>query len=427
MERIYIGVLGLGNIGSALVERIEESKEKIRKLFSIELIIKRIYVRDVNKKRDICVDNLPLTTSIEEVINDTEIDIICECMGGNGAELTYKFIKQSILEKKGIVMSSKKVLSLHGLDLLKIAEHMNVDLKYDATVGGGIPVAKIIETSFWGDKIVSAFGIVNATSNFICSEMFEKHMTIDQALEIAVEQGYAENDPSEDIDGYDALYKASVISMFCFGKSFDIKSAVHHSINELQLSDVIDLQEIGYSIKPIFYIEDCDETLNYYIGPSVIPTSISLGGICENNNIICFNGNLVGQLGFIGQGAGKEPTACCMFDDLINLIVNRRRKTTFSSSKMNQFKTLRERKDSYYLHIRVPDVPGEISWISKICSDEKVNIDKIVTKGKTAGLYDVFLFISCQNKSEIPLTKLLFRFKQMDVETKSILPCFHEF
>ena len=245
MKTVGIGILGLGTIGTELVRVILKNKPRIQDFYGIDLQIKGIYVRNLEKKREIDTEDLPLTDRAEDIIEDDSVDLVCECMGGSGTEVTYPLIRKALELKKNVVMSSKKVLAIYGLDLLELARKKKAVLCYDATVGGGIPIEKVVENSFYYQEIRKIYGILNGTSNFICSNMFLKHKTFRQALKEAQRLGYAENDPSDDIDSFDALYKAKILALLCMERSFDMDQVKPRSLRGIQNIDLELLQEEG--------------------------------------------------------------------------------------------------------------------------------------------------------------------------------------
>ena len=419
MKTVGIGVLGLGTIGGELVRIIQENGQRVRELYDLDLQLKKIFVRDVNKKRGIDTTDLCLTDKAEEVIEDPEVQILCECIGGSGEEETYRLLKDAIGRGLHVVMSSKKVLANHGMELLKLAiEHKTV-LCYDATVGGGIPIEKVVENSFYCHEIAKIYGILNGTSNFICTRMSKDHQTFRAALKEAQARGYAENDPTDDVDSFDALYKAEVLALFCLEKHFNLKEVTPRTIRTIRPVDFEVLEDEGYTIKPIVSMRNQKDTLKYIIGPAVVSLEENiLSKIDANNNIIGVIGSRSGELSFTGQGAGAAPTASVMFDDVINTSLKRNNAVQYTG--IRPFTKVEEDNRALYIHLLVNDRPGEIAEISKILSERNINIDKFLTRGKTHELYDAFLFIS--NENNIDRDELVKTMKKHDVKIVSVIP-----
>lgn len=320
MTKIKIGFLGLGVVGAELVNIVQQAHDRILEKYEIDLVIGEVFVRDLNKKRGTNVDLLKLTTNPDDIIFDKDTDIVCECIGGAGSELTYNYVTAAIKQGKSIVMSSKKALALYAKEILNNIQSSTALLRYDATVGGGIPIEKIFANSFFGEKITKITAIVNATSNYIYTKMSTEKAIFEEALKNAQICGYAENDPSDDILSYDALYKTVILSTFGMDKYFSPIDLEIVPFSNVTVEDINFSSKLGYSIKPIIHIEDVDDILLYLIGPCLINKRDIIANTFENNNIIKVKGDLSGSLAFYGQGAGNKPTASAMFDDIMSII-----------------------------------------------------------------------------------------------------------
>lgn len=417
MEKVKIGLLGLGVVGSELVNIALNSKDSLKKNYGIELEIGKIFVRDPSKKRGVNIDAAALTTDPDEVVNDPDTDIICECVGGAGTELTYEYVMKAIRNKKSVVMSSKKALAFYGPEILCAANQNGVVLKYDATVGGGIPIAKILENCHNGERVFKISGIVNATSNFIYTKMFKDNNTFDEALKKAQQNGYAENDPSEDIRSFDALYKAVILSMFGFGKHFDHSRVRTTPYSKIDLSDMKFANELGYTIKPVINIEDHGDKLLYNIGPCLIKNDDIIANTFSNFNIISITSSHSGKMSFYGQGAGDRPTASAMFDDVVNIITGKR---IYKQPAVSEWKEVCERKNNQYIRVRAHDTIGKLNKITNILSEKSINIEKILQKDKIGDRYDIIFFTSSVENNIVD--DLQERFKEIEVELISMIP-----
>ncbi|MEA4833352.1 MAG: homoserine dehydrogenase [Oscillospiraceae bacterium] len=423
MKRIKIGFLGLGVVGAELVNIIQESHNKILELFQIDLVIGKVFVRDLNKKRGTNIDLLELTTDPNDILLDDDTNIICECVGGAGTDLTLKYVKTAFEQSKSVVMSSKKALAFYAEEILNCANTNNVSLKYDATVGGGIPIAKIMENCFYGENIIEVTGVVNATSNFIYTKMLNENETFEKALKEAQINGYAENDPSEDILGYDALFKSVILSTFSMNKYFNPQNIEPVPFSNIELADMHYANDLGYTIKPIIHIERDNDTLLYIIGPCLIKKSDIIANTFLNNNIIKIKGTASGTLGFYGQGAGNRPTAAAMFDDIVRILKDES-KTKQTTRTNSAWKQIQSKKSNQYLRIRTVDEIGILSKITGVLANRNINIDKILQRDKTQEYYDVIVFTSHTKGNYI--NNLKDEFKKINAELISVIPVIGE-
>lgn len=320
-KRIAIGFLGLGTIGAKVLELIQMNKERVKEQFDVELDVISIMVRDVNKKRGVSIDGIKLTTDIYEVVNNEDIDVCLECMGGAGTEITKEAVLCAMNNKKHVVMSSKKCLALYGEEIIAAANANNVQLRFEASAGGGIPICRTLMQLSKGEEIEKIYGIVNATSNYIMSAMETKNASYEEALRQAQINGYAENDPSEDVDGWDAAYKLCILLRLGMNVNVDCKELTPVSLRGFSKEQVEKAKEQGKSIKQIVYAQKGnDGKLECYIGPCKVDKENSLNIVTENNNMIFVKSSHSGTRAFYGEGAGSNPTGSVMFDDLIDVI-----------------------------------------------------------------------------------------------------------
>jgi homoserine dehydrogenase len=423
MKQIKIGFLGLGVIGAELLNIIATNQNSILKRYGIKIKFGKVFIRDLYKKRNVNIKEPELTTDPWEVINDPDTDIICECVGGSGTEETKEYIFKAMNNGKSVILSSKKVLALNGKEIINLATEKKVQLKYDATVGGGIPIAKVLKECFKGEKIDKFIGILNATSNFIYTKMDKDNLSFDAALLKAQEQGYAENDPLEDINGFDALYKTIILMMFSMNKYVDIKLLKASPFSNIDILDMKYAQELGYRIKPLAIVEN-KEQLVYRIGACLIKDSHIVANIDYNNNIVTFEGPNTGTLGFYGQGAGSKPTASAMFDDLISILNTSNEQlqqiNNESFGEVLNITEVMEYKNNLYWRISVHNKVGMFVQIATILASNNVNIEKIIQKDKIGNKIGIVLLTSSID-SEI-ITSIISQFRDNEIEINCIIP-----
>lgn len=322
MEKLMkIGFFGLGTVGTQLLSLILAAKEDIRQKYSINFEIGPILVRDITKTRTIDTTKLLLTTHAEDIINDESISVCIECMGGSGTEETRSILLKALAAKKHVILSSKKCVAKYSEEIFEAARKNHCQVRIEATVGGGIPIFRTLQSLAKGEEILSIYGILNATSNYILTLCNEKKLSYEEALKNAIEKGYAENDPAEDINGWDAAYKLNILMKTAMGIRCDADALVPESIASVNPEEILEATQRDEVIKPIAYIKKKEDgCFTYYIGPCCIKKDSLLAGTSWNNNIIFTEGSVSGIRAFYGQGAGSGPTASAMFDDLIDIL-----------------------------------------------------------------------------------------------------------
>lgn len=426
--KINIGILGLGVVGGELANIIIKNHDFVLSKYGIDLVIKKVYVRDLHKKRSVKISADLLSTNAEDVVCDPEIQIVCECMGGAGTDATRDYVLKAMQHQKHIILSSKKFLAKYGEEILTAHKNSQVQLRYDATVGGGIPVAKIIDHCFKGETIKKIVGILNATSNFIYTFMDQNHYSFEDALKLAQEKGYAENDPTEDIEGYDALHKLVVLTMFAMKKIVNVHQMVTSPYSDIHLADMRYAKELGYHIKPMAVVEDRDGQLTYRVGPCLIEENHVVASAVKNYNIIVFEGSNSGILGFYGQGAGAKPTASAMYDDLMG-VINLSGDSAARVSSEQHFGM--EKVSKYYdytnhLYWRFT-VANKVGVLAKICSifmENTMNIEKLIQKDDVGGTIDVVLLT--RSADTITIQKISSDLAKYGIEIDTIIPFFND-
>lgn len=315
MKKIKIAILGFGTVGSQLYQYLHSGRERIREHCHVETEVTKIYVRDVTKERSIKGIAAMLTDQDHDAIDAA--DLIMECIGGNGTELSREVVQYALRKGKPVILSSKKCLAYYGSHLFQEAAEKKVPIFYDACVGGGIPISRNLKDMGRCEQIKKIYGIVNATSNVILEEMSSRNMTFQEALLQAQKQGIAENDPSEDVDGYDALYKAIILAGVTFGTWISVPSVQPESLRTMTQDTSEKARENGYVIKQVFEINCEKETIECRVQNRWFEKDSLIACVKGRNNIIIVDSTEAGERAFYGQGAGARPTASAMFDDMI--------------------------------------------------------------------------------------------------------------
>ena len=366
METVKLGMLGLGTVGSGVLEMIENNESKIRNIIGRELSVKTVVVRHPEKHQNAAAD-IKLTTEFEEVLNDNEIQIVVELIGG--IHPAKEYIERLLKAHKSVVTANKDLIASYGPELAALAYENHCDLMYEASVAGGIPILRTIVNSFAADNILEVKGIVNGTTNYILTQMNQKHWTYDEALKKAQELGFAEADPTNDVTGKDAAYKMIILSYFAFGTQLKIDDFKTEGIDTLNAFDVSQAESLGYVIKLV----GSAKVINGGVFVDVAPTLF---------NAVMVTGKAVGDTLFYGPGAGGLPTANSVLSDITSEVKNLIMGTSGHAFNTYQNEYVPADPDDvsypYYLSLTMPDVSGQMLKFTKIMADVKASFSQIV-------------------------------------------------
>ena len=308
-----IAILGYGTVGKGLVEMIEGNKERR----NIE--ITNILVRNKDKYKSSKYSD-KITENIEDVFN-TDIDILVELVGG--LHPSYEYIKRALENKINVVTANKDMLAEYGDKLVKISKDNKVSLRFEASVGGGIPVLKPLTESLEGNDIESVYAILNGTTNFILSKMYDEGLPYEEVLKEAQDLGFAEANPEADVEGYDAARKLSILSTLAYHRRVYWKDFYLEGISNIDMKDIDYAKKMGCKIKLVGQSRKNDKTVSGFVRPVLVDNNSLLSKIDNEYNIVVLNGNSVGELSFVGKGAGKEPTGSAVYSDLIDILDKR--------------------------------------------------------------------------------------------------------
>ena len=328
---IKIAVLGYGTVGSGVVEVIQTNGAVINKRIGDTLEIK--YVLDLRDFPGTPVENL-ITHNFEDIVNDEEVKIVVEVMGG--IEPAYTFVKRSLLAGKSVATSNKALVAKHGAELLAIAKEKNINFLYEASVGGGIPIIRPLASSLTGDVIEEITGILNGTTNYMMSKMFNENADYDAVLKEAQALGFAERDPSADVEGHDACRKIAILSSIISGKQVDFEDIYTEGITKITLEDIQYAKALDMKIKLLASCKRSGESLSAIVAPHFVPKSHPLYNIEGVFNSIFVKGNMLGDSMFYGSGAGKLPTASAVVGDIVEAAknLNRSMMATWDAEKL---------------------------------------------------------------------------------------------
>lgn len=380
-RKLKIGLLGCGTVGGGLVELVRKNSSLIRQRAGVELSISKILVRDPHKERPNAVDRNLLTTQPDKVIQNG-CDMVVELVGG--IEPARGFIQRSLARGKHVVTANKALLALDGFSLMKAAEIQKVRLGFEASVCGGIPIIRALRNGLVGNRIHSLAGILNGTCNYILTRMTEDRVEFDAALGEAQAKGFAEADPTLDVDGHDAAQKLKILAELAFNTRVACDAIETTGIRDITCDDIQAARELGHVIKHVATAEVRDDAIALRVEPVMLPVTHQLAGIRDENNAVLVRGDAVGDMLLSGKGAGSLPSASAVLSDIVDIACH---KGGFASSPGNQLRSVPlNSEDKHYLRFPVAD-PSAIGAITKILERNGVGVDRaaaVWAKGRSA-------------------------------------------
>lgn len=379
---VRVGVLGCGNVGAALIALVGERSKEIEARTGLSLEVRRVAVRNLTRERAVKLPASVFTHDAAEVVNDPDIDVIVEVMGG--IEPARGLLLDALKAGKPVVTANKELLANFGVELFAAAESAGVDLLFEAAVAGAIPLMRPLRESLAGERIRRVTGIVNGTTNFILTRMSSAGSTYADALAEAQSLGYAERDPTADVEGYDAGAKAAIIATVAFGAQVVAGDVYHEGISEVTAEDIAFAHRLGYEIKLLAVAErGDDDRVGVRVHPAMVPASHPLATVRDSFNAVFIEGDSVGELMLYGRGAGGLPTASAVLGDLIDAAGNLRKQTFASLGRLERADIcpIDEMRGQYYLNTEVADRPGVLHGVSGVFARHNVSIQSMEQEG----------------------------------------------
>ncbi len=390
MKTIEIGILGLGTVASGVVKLLVENTPRLERKIGARLRVRKILVRDLARRRAVEVDPKLLTTNPAEILGDPGTHIVVELMGGTDPARAYCL--EAMERGKHLVTANKALLATHGLQLYHAATEHRVDLGFEASVCGGIPVIRLLREGLVANRITSLMGIINGTCNYILTKMTEEDRPFAEVLAAAQAKGYAEADPRLDVGGIDAAHKLQILASIAYDTAVPFERIHVEGIEAVTPADIAYARELGYRIKLLAIAKESGGELEVRVQPTLIPTDHLLASVGGVYNAIWLHGDAVGSQMFSGRGAGQMPTASAVVSDLIEVaynIVYRRPSRPSSLAVPSEAGELRLRdmarvRSRYYLRVMAIDKPGVLSKVSGILGDHNISITSVIQKGRGA-------------------------------------------
>ena len=391
-SRVRIGVLGCGNVGAAFVRLVAQQADSIEARTGIRLDVTRVAVRNMSREREVDLAPPVLVNDAHALVDDSEVDLVVEVIGG--IEPARELIVTALGKGKPVVTANKELLANIGTELYAAADSAGVDLLFEAAVAGGIPLVRILRESLRGEPIHRVLGIVNGTTNFILTKMAEQGADYSAALSEAQHLGFAERDPTADVEGFDAGAKAAIIATIAFGSKVVAGDVYHEGISGVSAADIAMATRLGYVVKLLAICEqDADGEVAVRVHPAMVPANHPLASVRESYNAVFIEGGAVGSLMFYGRGAGGMPTASAVLGDVIDAAVNLRQGTHGSLGSFGRavVRPIDQTSSEFLLSLDVSDRPGVLHAVSGILAKNDVSIRAMEQEGLSDDARLVFI------------------------------------
>jgi len=389
VREIGVGLLGLGNVGSGVVKLLADNMAAVEQRLGARVVVRKIAVRAAEKRRLVDVDKKLLTTDVNAVIDDPAVEIVVELVGGDSEAREY--VLRAIEKKKHVVTANKALLAIHGSELFSLAESKDVDIYFEAAVCGGVPIIRALREGLASDRIQEIRGIVNGTSNFILTAMTDEGRPFDEILKEAQAAGYAEAEPSLDVDGYDAAHKLAVLCLVAFGAKVKFEDIYVEGLRGLAPIDFEYAKKFGFIIKPLVIARAHEDGIEARVHPAMVPERWLLASVSGVNNAVYVSSAALGNSMYYGRGAGMMATAVAVVSDVLEVSKNllahasgARPVRGLPAQKPLPIRDIGKLSTRYFLRFAVLDQPGVLAQIARLLADHEISIAQVVQEGKRA-------------------------------------------
>tara|TARA_B100000768_G_scaffold171892_1_gene179609 strand:+ start:379 stop:1695 length:1317 start_codon:yes stop_codon:yes gene_type:complete len=386
-NKINIGLIGAGTVGGGTYKILKENFSEIFRKTGMELVVSALAEKDLNRAKEVVDDKTKIYEDAFDLVKDKTIHIIVELIGGTG--ISKDLVEEAIKNNKHVVTANKALIAMHGKELVSLANKHNVNLAYEAAVAGGIPIIKSLREGLVGNKIEWVVGILNGTTNYILTEMKENNLAFDVALKQAQELGFAEADPTFDIEGVDAAHKITILASIAFGIPINFGAVHIEGISNLNQKDIMYAEELGYKIKLLGITKCIKDSVELRVHPTLIPEKRLVANVDGPMNAVLVQGNMVGPTLYYGAGAGSEPTASAVVSDIVDLARNLESNNTTTIPILGFIKdAIKEKKilsieditSEFYLRLSMKKEPGMLAQITQVFAEHSISIDSMVQK-----------------------------------------------
>ncbi|GIP45487.1 homoserine dehydrogenase [Paenibacillus sp. J45TS6] len=419
MKPIKVGLLGLGTVGTGVVRIVEGNQEDLSSQVGSPIVIEKISVKNTEKARNINVDSDKLTEDPWEVIRHPDIDVIVEVMGG--VDQTKEYILEALERGKHIVTANKDLMALYGSEILAKAAEKRCDVYYEASVAGGIPIIRTLIEGFSSDRITKIMGIVNGTTNYILTKMSQEGVSYEEVLKEAQDLGYAEADPTSDVEGLDAARKMAILATLGFHTNVELRDVSVCGISSVTKEDISYARRLGYEMKLLGIAERQDDQIAISVQPTMVKKQHPIASVNGVFNAVYVHGEAVGETMFYGAGAGEMPTATSVVADLVSIIRNMRLGVSglkaIAPYKEKRLISDEEIKYKYFILLHVDDKAGVLAQITQIFAEYNVSLASVVQQPNELNP-DAEIIIVTHDASKANMEKVQKHFESLDVIRK---------
>lgn len=379
LDKVSIGLLGFGTVGTGVVRLLTKERERLEERTGCAIQLEKVLVRNKNRPRKVLIDSRKLTTDVYEILDNPGIDIVIELIGG--VDRAYRYILRALKNKKNVITANKDLMAEYGEELLLEAKKNRCDLYYEASVAGGIPILRALTDSLAADRIQKMIGIVNGTTNYILSKMSHEGLSYEKSLVSAQRLGFAEADPTSDVEGLDAARKMVILSHLAYSIPVKMEDVKIKGITDVTREDIVYAQKLGYTIKLVGIAEVSNGDIDVRVEPTLLPNGHPLASVENENNAIYVYGSLLGETMFYGPGAGEGPTAISVVSDLLSVIRNMALGVTGHHIFMPK-KEMHPKKDSliesqFFVRLHMKDKPGSFSKLTDLFKEQGISLEKL--------------------------------------------------
>lgn len=379
---IHVGILGVGTVGGGVWKVLNGNSELISQRLGVEVVVKKVLEKDIEKVRKAGIPEEIVAGNVDEVVEDQDIDIVVEVIGGTA--IAGEFIRKALRAGKSVVTANKDLLAQDGRELYEIAQEKGVDLLFEASVGGGIPIIRPLKECLAANRVEAIYGIVNGTTNYMLTKMSREGSNYGDVLAEAQEKGYAEADPTSDVEGYDAARKLAILASIAFNTRISFKDVYVEGITRITARDIMYAKELNYVVKLLAIGKEVEGQIEVRVHPTLIPQNHPLASVNDVFNAIFVSGDAVGDVMFYGRGAGELPTASAVVGDVIdaarNILKDSRGRLGCTCFDQKVIKDIGDTRTKYYVRMKVLDRPGVLAAIASVFGNQEVSLASVIQK-----------------------------------------------